>query len=145
MLSIRGLSLVEGRIVEGLLGVRMPRRPHSSEKHLKIWQRFVHLIADRRIWFTMVYMIAQLPLGIFYFTLFVTMISFGLAGIASPVWQYGFDEPSVNIGDSSYYIPGWLMPFIVVVGMLWLLLTLHLAKFIGRLHAAFAKHMLVRL
>jgi uncharacterized membrane protein len=144
LLSVRGLSLVEGRIVEGLLGVRMPRRPPSSEKHLKIWARFVRLFTDQRLWFTMVYMIAQLPLGIFYFTLFVTMFAFGFAGIASPVWQYGFDEPTVNIGHSVYYIPGWLIPFVVLVGVLWLLLTLHLAKLIGRLHGAFAKHMLVR-
>ncbi|UCH84689.1 MAG: sensor domain-containing protein [Candidatus Latescibacterota bacterium] len=144
MLSIRGLSLVEGRIVEGLLGVRMPRRPPSSEKHLKLWTRFVRLFTDRRIWFTMVYMIVQLPLGIFYFTLFVTAIAFGLAGIASPVWQYGFGEPTVNIGNNSYFVPGWLMPVVVAVGVLWLLLTLHLAKLFGRLHGAFAKRMLVR-
>ncbi|MEJ2719958.1 MAG: sensor domain-containing protein [bacterium] len=145
LLSVRGLSLVEGRVVEALLGVRMPRRAPSSEKHLKIWNRVIRLFKDRRLWFTMVYMIVQLPLGIFYFTLFVTMIAFGLAGVAAPVWQYGFGEPTVNIGDSVYFVPGWLMPLVVVVGVLWLLLTLHLARIFGRFHGAFAKRMLVRL
>lgn len=27
LLSVRGLALIEGRLVEALLGVRMPRRP----------------------------------------------------------------------------------------------------------------------
>ncbi len=145
LLSVRGLSLVEGRIVEALLGVRMPRRSPSSEKHLKLWERFVRLFTDRRLWFTMVYMIAQLPLGVFYFTIFVTMITFGLAGISAPIWQYGFGQPTVNIGHTVFYIPGWLMPAVVLVGILWLLLTLHLAKIFGGFHGAFAKHMLVRL
>ena len=33
-LSVRGIALVEGRIVEALLGVRMPRRPIFVERIL---------------------------------------------------------------------------------------------------------------
>ena len=41
-------------------------------------------------------------------------------------------------------MPVWLSPLIVFTGVLWILLTMHLAKFIGRLHGSFAKIMLVR-
>ena len=37
------------------------------------------------------------------------------------------------------------MPLAVIVGLLVLLVWLHLIRWIGRGHAAFAKHMLVRL
>ncbi len=143
-LSIRGITLVEGRIVEALLGVRMPRRPLFTKKHDGFWSRFKALVLDSRPWFAMIYMILQMPLGIIYFTVLVTMIAFGLAGVLMPVVQWGFDVPIVHAGHSSYYAPDWLVPFMVVVGVLWLLLTMHVAKLIGRLHGAFAKAMLVR-
>jgi hypothetical protein len=144
LLSVRGLALVEGRIVEALLGVRMPRRPMFSSKHLGIWGRLKALFSDRRSWLPMVYMVLQLPLGIIYFTLFITMISLGLAGIAMPVVQWGFGLPVGHFGETAYYAPGWLAPLFVVVGVLWLFVTMHLARALGGLHGKFAKAMLVR-
>lgn len=144
LLSIRGLALVEGRIVEALLGVRMPRRPMFSSRHLGLWGRFKALFMDRRSWLPMVYMVAQLPLGILYFTVFVTMLALGLAGIAMPVLQYGFGLPIGQFGGVQYYAPGWLAPLFVLVGVLWFLVTMHLARALGGLHGKFAKAMLVK-
>jgi hypothetical protein len=124
--------------------VRMPRRPMFSSRHLGIWGRFKALFADRRSWLPMIYMVVQLPLGIFYFTLFVTMLCLGLAGLALPVLQYGFGLPIGQFGDETYYAPAWVMPLVVAVGVLWLLVTMHLAKWLGGLHGRFAKAMLVK-
>jgi hypothetical protein len=144
LLSVRGISLVEGRIVEALLGVRMPRRSMFTRKPNGLWQRFKGLFTDRRSWFAMVYMVALLPLGCLYFTLFVTMLSLGLAGIAVPILQWGFGFPVYQSSHTVFYAPGWMAPLFVVVGMLWFLVTLHLAKGLGQLHGRFAKTMLVR-
>lgn len=144
LLSVRGIALVEGRIVEALLGVRMPRRPMFTKKHPRLWERFKALFMDSRSWFAMIYMVVQLPLGIFYFTLVLTMLALGLGGIAVPVLQYGFGLPITQFDDSTYYAPGWLVVLFVIVGILWLIVTMHLAKFFGRLHGRFAKAMLVR-
>jgi hypothetical protein len=144
LLSIRGITLVEGRIVEALLGVRMPRRPLFANKHDGFWARFKALVLDPRPWIAMVYMVLQMPLGILYFTVLIIMIAFGLSGVLMPVIQWGFDIPTVHFGNSSYHMPVWLVPLMAVVGVLWLLLTMHLAKLVGRLHGAFAKAMLVR-
>ena len=144
LLSVRGIALVEGRIVEALLGVRMPRRPMFTKKHPRLWEGFKAIFLDSRSWFAMIYMLLQLPLGIFYFTIVITMISLGLAGIALPVLQYGFGLPPVQFDGTEYFAPGWLMPLLVIVGVLWLIATMHLAKFIGGLHGRFAKVMLVR-
>lgn len=144
LLSVRGLALVEGRLVEALLGVRMPRRPMFSSTHLGIWGRLKALFTDRRSWLPMIYMVLQLPLGVLYFTLFVTMLSLGLAGIAVPILHYGFDLPMGHFGDREYYAAGWMMPLFVLVGVLWLFVTMHLARLLGTLHGKFAKAMLVR-
>jgi hypothetical protein len=144
LLSVQGIALVEGRVVEALLGVRMPRRPLFARRDLRIWERFKVLFTDKLSWTTILYMVIQLPLGTLYFTVFVTSFTFGLAGIAAPFVQYGLDLPVMSFGDSVYYAPGWLMPFMVVVGFLWILLTLHLARSVGKLHGRYAKALLVR-
>jgi hypothetical protein len=144
LLSVQGIALVEGRIVEALLGVRMPRRPIFSQKHLGLWQRFKALVSDKRTWTTILYMSLQLPLGVIYFTVFVTMLALGLAGIAMPVLQFGFGIPFAQFNDFAFYLPTVLMPLVVLVGVLWILLTMHLAKFLGRVHGAYAKALLVR-
>jgi hypothetical protein len=144
LLSVQGIALVEGRIVEALLGVRMPRRPLFSKGHLGVWDRTKALFTDKRSWTTIAYMIIQLPLGIAYFTVFFTLLVFGLTGLAQPILYFGFDLPVAHIDGVSYYVPGWMTPLFVLVGILWILLTMHLAKLVGRIHGAFAKSLLVR-
>ena len=143
LLSIRGIALVEGRIVETLLGIRMPRRPVSTRMHLGLWDRFKALLTDRRSWTPIVYMLLMLPLGTLYFTVFVTMIAFGLSGVAYPILSYYIDLPMFNFNSFAFYPPDWMYPLIVMVGVLWIILTMHLAKAIGMAHGRFAKALLV--
>ncbi len=143
ILSVRGIGLVEGRIVEALLGIRMPRRPQFHRRNMGLWSRFKDIILDKHTWLSLVYMILQLPLGIIYFTVFITLIALSLSGIAIPILQLGFDIP-VNINGGSYYLAGWMLPLVVVVGILLATLTMHLAKYAGRMHGALAKVLLVR-
>jgi len=144
LLSLRGIALVEGRIIEGLLGVRMPRRPLFSRKGLGMWGGFKELICDRLTWTAFAYMILLLPLGIFYFTLAITLISISLSLVAYPLLVTIFDLPIMMTGNVYYYVPGWALPFVSLIGLLLLILTMHLAKLIGRMQGAFAKIMLVR-
>ena len=143
MLSIRGLALMEGRLVEALLGVRMPHRPLFSNRNLSLWGRFKYLMSDRYTWTAMVYMLLMLPLGIIYFTLLVTLLSLSLWFIARPILEYGFGIPAFTI-NFDYYTPAWLMPFSVVGGLLLGVVSLHLFKLIGKMHGNLAKAMLVR-
>lgn len=144
LLSVQGLALVEGRIVEALTGYRMPRRPIFARKDLGIWGRFKYLVTSGLTWKTLVYMILQLPLGIIYFTLSVVMLAISFWCILRPIFEYGFDLPWLMIDNISFYTPGWTMPLIMIVGILWLILTMHLVKLIGRLHGGFARVMLVK-
>jgi hypothetical protein len=144
LLSVQGLALVEGRIVEALLGVRMPRRPIFSRRDLGGWEKFKSLIKDRRTWLTLLYMIALMPLGIIYFTLFITLLTMALIGIASPVLILWLGLPVATIHGVEFFAPGWYVPLTFIAGLLLLLVTLHLAKGMGYLHGRLAKKMLVK-
>ena len=143
MLSFRGIALVEGSLVEALLGVRMPRRPMFSSKSIGWWERFKVLVASKRTWLAIAYMVLMLPLGILYFTVVVTLLALSLSFIATPVLEFFFDVPLVTLGDTAYHLPGGLTLLIAFAGVLLLPATMHLAKFVGRAHGALAKAMLV--
>ncbi|KRG44162.1 hypothetical protein ARC78_06300 [Stenotrophomonas pictorum JCM 9942] len=144
--SVRVLSLLEGRIIETLLGVRMPRRPAYTDRSQGWLQRIGAMFSDGRTWLTMLYFLLMLPLGTLYFTLATALLSTSLALVFAPLADLLFGQPvgiwidGVNIGS-----PFWMWPLTVVAGLLLLLGTLHLARGIGKLHGALAKHLLVRL
>jgi uncharacterized membrane protein len=144
MLSVRGIGLLEGLIVEALLGIRMPRRPLFYRKNMGWWQRFKHLVSDKHTWLSLVYMILQLPMGIISFVLLVTLIAVSLSGIALPILQLGFDLPVIYVDGVSYYLANWTLPLFVIAGILLITLTMHLAKYLGRQHGLLAKALLVK-
>ncbi len=142
LLSVRGIALVEGRLVEALLGVRMPRRSLFSNAELGWWERLKDLLGTRT-WFAVLYMLLQLPLGILYFTVFVTLIALALSFIAAPVMQIVFDVPVIYVNSGAYYLPDWTTPLMSLGGVVLLTATMHLAKFIGWAHGTLAKAILV--
>lgn len=144
VLSVQGIALIEGRVVEALLGVRMPRRPIFPGKSLGWWGRFKTLISEKHTWLSIVYMILKLPLGIIYFVVFIVLISLSLYGIALPILEQGFDIYPLVINNVPYYTPVWLLPLTVIAGILLLIFTMHLAKVVGRMQGALAKALLVR-
>ncbi len=148
VLSVRGLAWLEGRIVEGLLGERMPRRARFSDNPKGLWPRFKAMFTDRYTWFSMIYMILMLPLGITYFTVTITLLSISAALIAQPVAQ-AFGWSLINISYTSlsgwnhYMLNDWLLPIMFVVGITLFFGTFHLAKQAGKWQAALAKSILV--
>ena len=145
----RVLALAEGRLVEGLLGQRMPRRPVYPARNSPIWERIKQMLIDRRTWTTMLYFLLMLPLGIFYFVIAVVgiCVSIGLIGgsiagilLALNVGGGGWvlDDPAISYGSSP-----WAAPFLVVAGVVLLTGVMHLIRAIGRGHGTFAKHLLV--
>jgi uncharacterized membrane protein len=143
LLSVRGIALIEGRLVEALLGIRMPHRPIFSPNNPGIWGRFKTLIKDKYTWFTLVYMILLLPLGIIYFTVFVVLICVSLWLIVRPIFETAMGFPAFFI-DVPYYTPIWLIPLAVIGGFILIVLTMHLIKITGKMHGNLTKAMLVR-
>jgi len=163
--SIRVLSLVEGRIVEGLLGVRMPRRlppAHAGEE--TIWARIKAALADIRTWSSMAYFVLMLPLGVAYFTIALTglITSVATTGAAlgslitgrTHMFQVGDFDINTGLSNADPQLQWWghflfnTAPGLVVLailGILLLFVTLNIAKGIGWIHGRIAEALLVRL
>jgi len=154
MASVRGLSLLESRIVEGMLGVRMPRRPPYTERERPWRERIVEMLTDPRTWATLFYMILMLPLGIAYFVIVVVLSAVSLALMFTPIamafnffgWGRDFVNGYVTIDwGFGAHIPGWGDAIAMfVVGFFLLFGMLHLVRAIGYVHGALAKHLLVK-
>ncbi|MFT3756911.1 MAG: sensor domain-containing protein [Pseudoxanthomonas sp.] len=143
LMSVRLLSLVEGRIVEVLLGERMPRRPLYTQRDKPWATRLKELFTDGRTWTAMLYFLLMLPLGTAYFTIAVTLLSLSLAFVAAPlslVLPFTFDIGYWHVASDAPL----LLPLMSVLGVLLLFATLHLARAIGRFHGWLAKQLLVR-
>lgn len=144
--SVRVLALVEGRIVEVMLGERMPRRPLYSARGKPVLERIKDMFVDPRTWSTMLYMLLMLPLGVAYFSLVVAALATALSLIALPIaLLLGFGGNLFVDGyDVLQTTEPWTWPAAVLGGVLLLFATLHVARGIGRLHGQLAKHLLVR-
>ena len=153
--SVHVLALVEGRLVEVMLGERMPRRPVYRERQDTLLKRIGALFSDPRMWSSMLYMVLMLPLGITYFTIAVTALTLSLSFMAAPLMVW-FGQATVNTDFEGWTVLGmengvvgtsagyWALPLLFVAGIALLFATLHLARGIGYLHAQLAKHLLVK-
>jgi uncharacterized membrane protein len=144
----RVVSLAEGRLIEAVTGERMPRRPLYPPQTTGFWARIGHMLRDVRTWSTLAYLLLMLPLGIVYFAIAVTGLSVGLALVAAPfatlAAQVGWLGDTGDLTFAPAWIGAWwVLPFVAALGVLLLTLLMHLAKLIGRMHALFAKALLV--
>ena len=144
--SVRLLSLVEGRIVETMLGERMPRRPLYADRELPLLARIGRMFTDPRTWSTLVYMVAMLPLGILYFAVAVSLLATSLGLIGGPLLLgFGaFDNWWLDNWEVSTTLAPWQMPVVFLGGVVLLFTTLHLLRGIGAVHGTIAKHLLVK-
>lgn len=143
LLSIRGIAFLEGRIVEALLGIRMPNRPLFLDTNLSWKEMFMALIKESLTWKSLLYAALQFPLGLIYSLgiLFLFMIS--LSFIGSPLLELVFHLPLELFGPEAF-TPVWFLPFVSIAGLFLLTLTFHLARWVGKVHGKYAKSMLVR-
>ncbi|WP_304181570.1 sensor domain-containing protein [Pseudoalteromonas prydzensis] len=138
MKSMQYLSLLEGRLIESLLRLRMPRRPANTDISMK--QKVLDPLLLRRNWSTSLYLFLQLPLAIVYLLLIVlpTILAtcLFLSPIVDPILHTIY--PTFEIDINWYWLPATT---IVSTGLL--MLTLFLAKLLGTHHSKLAKAMLV--
>lgn len=142
--AARIIALAEGRIVETLLGTRMPRRPAYPDRDTPFLRRIVDMLKDPRTWGTLLYLLAMLPLGVFYFTFAVVGLSVSIALAVAPIFLLLYHAGVVNVDGIIMESPHpALLPLISIAGVLLLTVTMHLARGIGYLHGQLAKSLLV--
>ena len=150
--TVRVLALVEGRIVEVMLGERMPRRPLYAQREQPLRRRIRDMFTDPRTWSTLLYMLLMLPLGIVYFTAAVVgialSISFTLAPVVHVLWSIGLVRidglTQADVSEGLLIPPLLADPIVFVLGVGVLFALLHLARGVGRFQGALAKHLLVK-
>ncbi|HSE11814.1 MAG TPA: sensor domain-containing protein [Rudaea sp.] len=142
--TVRALSLVEGRLIESMLGVRMPRRPLYADRGKPFTARIKAMFIDPRTWSTLLYMLLKLPLGIVYFVFAVIGLTVPLALAVSPVTNAMFGIGVVNMDEVILAPPLWALPLTLAVGVVLLCLTLHVARGVGQMQGQLAKHFLVK-
>jgi uncharacterized membrane protein len=149
--SVRVLSLVEGRIVETLLGERMPRRPPYPTPQ-PFLERLRDMVTDLRTWSTIAYMLLMMPLGVGYLMLAIIGLTLPIALMVLPIvglyhgdTAYWHHHDHWLLIDDEFAITWWQAVLAIPLGILGAALTLHMARGIGWLHGQMAKALLVRL
>lgn len=165
--SVRVLSLVEGRIVEGLLGVRMPRRlPADAGTGLGFWRRIKDLLTDARTWTSMLYLLLMLPLGSIYFSIVVVLLGLSVVFAADGIYTIATGEHPIFTGEPGVLhigrwatftyqfgfipeaqpffnsVPGHLV--MILIGIVMLFVTLNVVKAIGWIHGRIAEALLAK-
>lgn len=142
--TARVLALAEGRIVESMLGTRMPRRPVHPGPPAQWTARVVEMLKDPRTWGTLLYMVLMLPLGLFYFTFAVVGIVVSMALVVAPFIVLLYHSGMITIDGTVQSPHPALLPLVSILGIVLLTITLHLSRGIGYLHGQMAKFLLVR-
>lgn len=137
------VALFEGRIVSGLLGERMPRRPGAAANVAQSTFTLRNITSYLKTtigWKTTIYTAVHLPLTSLYFVLCVCVFFASVALMLSPVvdffvhWFY----PGYKV-DIAWY---WL-PLALPAGLISLTLSLHIASALSKLHRAIARTLLI--
>jgi len=147
--SCRALGLAEGRLVEALLDVRMPRRPPLLPEGLRWTNRLGNLFRDGYTWTSMVYLLLHLPLGILYFTAMVASFSLSFAFMAFPLLRIpgALEGELVCLGQTygpASLPPMWMLLGVGALGFLGLLGSMHFALALGRAQGWLARQLLVK-
>ncbi len=148
--SCRALGLAEGRLVEALLDVRMPRRPAILPEGRRWTEHLANLFKDGYTWTSLAYLLLRLPFGVLYFTAMVTAFSLSLALMATPLIRvFGAHIEGDFILLCTQYGPGnlppmWMLLGLGVLGFLGLLGSMHLTLVLGRIQGWLARMLLVK-
>jgi len=152
LLSFRGIAFLEGRLVEALLGERMPRRASFTDSSLSWKERLKILLTGKATWLSWIYMMLMLPLGIIYFTVMVTLLAVSISFMATPIGAIVMMAKDIpfdifSSGDMVWTVSdpvGFMLTLLIaVLGFLIGTCTMHIARWIGKVHGKFAKALLV--
>lgn len=141
--SVRLLGFVEGRLVEALLGVRMPRRPVHPGQPNSYFKRIMGMLKDGRTWSTIFYMLLKLPLGVASYVIVVVGVAVPIGFILEPIMQYGFDQPGLWI-NGPVYLPWYGEAGTVILGIILFVAMMHVFRGAGLVQAYLARALLVR-
>lgn len=139
------LALIEGKLINTFLGVRMPRRPsyvHNPSKGASnLWQTMRALLLSPQGWKIAFYSLLHVPLSATYFALTCLLFVGSLALIVSPLFDpiiHAF-APHLAVDIDWYWFPVTLL-----VGAVGMTLSMHIARVLTQLHSSIARYLLIK-
>jgi hypothetical protein len=145
LMSNYGLSWLHSRMTEKMLGIRMPKKPRRLRAKGSFLNRIKAMFNDPRMYSSLLYMFLMFPLGIIYFTIFITLLSTSIALLLSPFTTILSEMWNLPIGIPSPPEARWvLLPLAVVTGFVMLTWTLHLSNIIAHYHGKLTKALLLK-
>ena len=141
--SMQYFSLFEGRLIESLLGERMPRRVNYTQQpeSLSVFQRIKLQLGQKQAWTSALYLALRLPIGILIFLINVVPLCLSVGVILTPV----FDPILHSINpENQIDLELYWLPLTLPLGLCCLILSLKLTKYLTKIQANLAKSMLVK-
>lgn len=139
------IALIEGQLINTLIGVRMPRRPsrvvRPNSSTPRLWQAIWGTLKSPHGWKVTLYSALHLPLSATYFTAVCILFFGSLALIVTPLVDpiiHAF-APHLDI-DIAWY---WL-PVTTIVGTIGVTLSMHIARLFVTLHSSIANYLLIQ-
>jgi len=108
--SVRVISLFQGKLVEMMIGIRMPHRMQpvvipvlrGSGAELNFWRRIRFWLTDVRSWLSLAYLLGNFFVIVILFSLFMTLAAIALSLTLAPLWELAPTElamiPQVSEG-----------------------------------------------
>jgi DNA-binding transcriptional LysR family regulator len=129
----RAFMHIERGLAAGLLRERIePVRPTPAWPG-GLWRHFKAVIGERYGWRGMLYLLLRFPVGVFTFTLAITLVSTSLGLTFAPTWMWTSDD--LTWGGTTFDPFPWsfaLVPFGIVLTFVSLHLMNALARACGR-------------
>ncbi len=143
-----GLTAFERQLAVWLLRADIPSMQPRDLTSLSVWQQFVAALKNPVTWKGLAYLLLKLPVGIFCFTVLVTLVSLSGALILAPFYyNWSFPTWDLSIGIYSYNMV-WVIDtlgealLISLAGVLIGFISLHVFNGLAWLSASFARVML---
>lgn len=141
--SLRVFGYLESRLVESMLGVRMPRRPIFRRIKGNILTKFTVTVSDLQTWKTFIYLLLMMPLGMIYFTGAAFIVGTVVEFLVLPFFPQFPDVANVPFKWVGLEPGLWSIVIAFPAGFILFTIWLHLVRFVGKLHARWARLMLV--
>jgi hypothetical protein len=129
----RAFMRVERGLANGLLGERIEPVPPVPAWPGGFWSHFKAVMSDGYGWKGMLYLLLRFPVGIFTFTLAVTLVSTSLGLATAPAWMWTSDEIEINLFGMTTVDPYPWSFLLVPIGIVLTFVSLHLMNALAEL------------
>ena len=157
--SARVISLFFGKVIEALVGIRMPRRAYRVDVSgvNGFWRRIWLWIKDIRGWLTTGFLIGNFPVALCFFCVIVSLLAasilllaIGIGGIIGngligtvivdePCTIHVLNTPYVSDENGMFHVPLHVLVLLTFIGFSLLTATLWLSKGVAFVYAQVVK------